>query len=218
MGTYTDMYVLPCYGLRDHSWPVALEQNTIDPTQYRWVHPYGTVFADYCLEAGLLTGPLPANQYDSDNVLYLNFTMKDGLIAVPVQATAVILGKDGEISGGNEAGLYLDGGNPWDVILQVKGEDVFNKPTMSGGKIVKIEQPADITIVNWAAEPEKYYGLNGDTGGVQWVANGAAGAPAKVAAKGHLSSTPTIGGVFKADRLKGTISRTAKAKKIAFIK
>ena len=56
-GTYHDLYVLPVYADVDpekpFQWECELQQHEIDPTRYRWLHPYGEVFAKFCASSGL---------------------------------------------------------------------------------------------------------------------------------------------------------------------
>ena len=44
-GVYTDMYILPLFGKRDCSWELQVQQNTEDPTLFRYVHPPAVAFA-----------------------------------------------------------------------------------------------------------------------------------------------------------------------------
>ena len=79
-GTYHDLYVLPVYADVDpekpFQWECELQQHEIDPTRYRWLHPYGEVFAKFCASSGL--GELAPEEYDSKNQYNFEFICKEG--------------------------------------------------------------------------------------------------------------------------------------------
>ncbi|MDE6286031.1 MAG: hypothetical protein K2L99_03450 [Muribaculaceae bacterium] len=209
MGTYTDMFALPLFGIRDGSWSVEVQQNTEDPRFYRWVHPYGSAYAEWGLENEIFGAgvAVPAAQYDSANELYMNFVVVGNRVAVPVQNTAVILsGQYGAQSGGNIGGFNIESDDEYseDGFDAIENYFATNDPnvnafciaTFSNGKLVMVTQPENATIVSWANAGGKFYQLKDDVGGVNWVADGytKAGAPAKVAKAGKISLYKAMNG------------------------
>ncbi|MDE6271297.1 MAG: hypothetical protein K2M12_10680 [Muribaculaceae bacterium] len=182
-GTYTDMFVLPLYGARDFSWPVQVQQNKEDATLYRWVHPYGSAFKE--LTDQIFQEPWEADTYDSANVMYMNFIIENGLVAVPTQMTGCNLGGQiGQLSAGNMAGLYVAlAGWSFDDILghPQLGEAAFSTATFDGGKLTSVVQPANCTaLVFESDDPGSYHTLKDETGGVQWESSAMEAAPAKM--------------------------------------
>lgn len=210
-GVYTDMYILPLLGKRDCSWELQVQQNTEDPTLFRYVHPYGTAFKEVFEQN--FSDKLGPNMYDSSNVMYLNFTVKDNLVAVPVQSTGVNLLEDqGVLSVGNLAGLYYPDWSFEEILSHPKlGQNCFSIPAFSGDKLVSVTQPADATAIVFATDKEgSYHTLKNDTGGVQWTSQSAAAAPAKVpsARIPSLAAALNAAGVsqtVKADLRKATL-------------
>lgn len=210
-GVYTDMYILPLFGKRDCSWELQVQQNTEDPTLFRYVHPYGTAFKEVFEQN--FSDKLGPNMYDSSNVMYLNFTVKDNLVAVPVQSTGVNLLEDqGVLSVGNLAGLYYPDWSFEEILSHPKlGQNCFSIPAFSGDKLVSVTQPANATAIVFATDKEgSYHTLKNDTGGVQWTSQSAAAAPAKVpsARIPSLAAALNAAGVsqtVKADLRKATL-------------
>lgn len=210
-GVYTDMYILPLLGKRDCSWELQVQQNTEDPTLFRYVHPYGTAFKEVFEQN--FSDKLGPNMYDSSNVMYLNFTVKDNLVAVPVQSTGVNLLEDqGVLSVGNLAGLYYPDWSFEQILSHPKlGQNCFSIPAFSGDKLVSVTQPANATAIVFATDKEgSYHTLKNDTGGVQWTSQSAAAAPAKVpsARIPSLAAALNAAGVsqtVKADLRKATL-------------
>lgn len=210
-GVYTDMYILPLLGKRDCSWELQVQQNTEDPTLFRYVHPYGTAFKEVFEQN--FSDKLGPNMYDSSNVMYLNFTVKDNLVAVPVQSTGVNLLEDqGVLSVGNLAGLYYPDWSFEEILIHPKlGQNCFSIPAFSGDKLVSVTQPANATAIVFATDKEgSYHTLKNDTGGVQWTSQSAAAAPAKVpsARIPSLAAALNAAGVsqtVKADLRKATL-------------
>lgn len=210
-GVYTDMYILPLFGKRDCSWELQVQQNTEDPTLFRYVHPYGTAFKEVFEQN--FSDKLGPNMYDSSNVMYLNFTVKDNLVAVPVQSTGVNLLEDqGVLSAGNLAGLYYPDWSFEEILSHPQlGQNCFSIPAFSGEKLVSVTQPADATAIVFATDKEgSYHTLKNDTGGVQWTSQSAAAAPAKVpsARIPSLAAALNAAGVsqtVKADLRKATL-------------
>lgn len=210
-GVYTDMYILPLLGKRDCSWELQVQQNTEDPTLFRYVHPYGTAFKEVFEQN--FSDKLGPNMYDSSNVMYLNFTVKDNLVAVPVQSTGVNLLEDqGVLSVGNLAGLYYPDWSFEEILSHPKlGQNCFSIPAFSGDKLVSVTQPANATAIVFATDKEGiYHTLKNDTGGVQWTSQSAAAAPAKVpsARIPSLAAALNAAGVsqtVKADLRKATL-------------
>lgn len=210
-GVYTDMYILPLLGKRDCSWELQVQQNTEDPTLFRYVHPYGTAFKEVFEQN--FSDKLGPNMYDSSNVMYLNFTVKDNLVAVPVQSTGVNLLEDqGVLSVGNLAGLYYPDRSFEEILSHPKlGQNCFSIPAFSGDKLVSVTQPANATAIVFATDKEgSYHTLKNDTGGVQWTSQSAAAAPAKVpsARIPSLAAALNAAGVsqtVKADLRKATL-------------
>lgn len=210
-GVYTDMYILPLFGKRDCSWELQVQQNTEDPTLFRYVHPYGTAFKEVFEQN--FSDKLGPNMYDSSNVMYLNFTVKDNLVAVPVQSTGVNLLEDqGVLSVGNLAGIYYPDWSFEEILSHPQlGQNCFSIPAFSGDKLVSVTQPADATAIVFATDKEgSYHTLKNDTGGVQWTSQSAAAAPAKVpsARIPSLAAALNAAGVsqtVKADLRKATL-------------
>lgn len=210
-GVYTDMYILPLLGKRDCSWELQVQQNTEDPTLFRYVHPYGTAFKEVFEQN--FSDKLGPNMYDSSNVMYLNFTVKDNLVAVPVQSTGVNLLEDqGVLSVGNLAGLYYPDWSFEEILSHPQlGQNCFSIPAFSGDKLVSVTQPANATAIVFATDKEgSYHTLKNDTGGVQWTSQSAAAAPAKVpsARIPSLAAALNAAGVsqtVKADLRKATL-------------
>lgn len=210
-GVYTDMYILPLFGKRDCSWELQVQQNTEDPTLFRYVHPYGTAFKEVFEQN--FSDKLGPNMYDSSNVMYLNFTVKDNLVAVPVQSTGVnLLEEQGVLSAGNLAGLYYPDWSFEEILSHPQlGQNCFSIPAFSGEKLVSVTQPADATAIVFATDKEgSYHTLKNDTGGVQWTSQSAAAAPAKVpsARIPSLAAALNAAGVsqtVKADLRKATL-------------
>lgn len=210
-GVYTDMYILPLFGKRDCSWELQVQQNTEDPTLFRYVHPYGTAFKEVFEQN--FSDKLGPNMYDSSNVMYLNFTVKDNLVAVPVQSTGVNLLEDqGVLSAGNLAGIYYPDWSFEEILSHPQlGQNCFSIPAFSGDKLVSVTQPADATAIVFATDKEgSYHTLKNDTGGVQWTSQSAAAAPAKVpsARIPSLAAALNAAGVsqtVKADLRKATL-------------
>lgn len=210
-GVYTDMYILPLLGKRDCSWELQVQQNTEDPTLFRYVHPYGTAFKEVFEQN--FSDKLGPDMYDSSNVMYLNFTVKDNLVAVPVQSTGVNLLEDqGVLSVGNLAGLYYPDWSFEEILSHPKlGQNCFSIPAFSGDKLVSVTQPANATAIVFATDKEgSYHTLKNDTGGVQWTSQSAAAAPAKVpsARIPSLAAALNAAGVsqtVKADLRKATL-------------
>lgn len=210
-GVYTDMYILPLLGKRDCSWELQVQQNTEDPTLFRYVHPYGTAFKEVFEQN--FSDKLGPNMYDSSNVMYLNFTVKDNLVAVPVQSTGVNLLEDqGVLSVGNLAGLYYPDWSFEEILSHPKlDQNCFSIPAFSGDKLVSVTQPANATAIVFATDKEgSYHTLKNDTGGVQWTSQSAAAAPAKVpsARIPSLAAALNAAGVsqtVKADLRKATL-------------
>ncbi len=210
-GVYTDMYILPLLGKRDCSWELQVQQNTEDPTLFRYVHPYGTAFKEVFEQN--FSDKLGPNMYDSSNVMYLNFTVKDNLVAVPVQSTGVnLLEEQGVLSVGNLAGLYYPDWSFEEILSHPKlGQNCFSIPAFSGDKLVSVTQPANATAIVFATDKEgSYHTLKNDTGGVQWTSQSAAAAPAKVpsARIPSLAAALNAAGVsqtVKADLRKATL-------------
>lgn len=210
-GVYTDMYILPLFGKRDCSWELQVQQNTEDPTLFRYVHPYGTAFKEVFEQN--FSDKLGPNMYDSSNVMYLNFTVKDNLVAVPVQSTGVnLLEEQGVLSVGNLAGLYYPDWSFEEILSHPKlGQNCFSIPAFSGDKLVSVTQPANATAIVFATDKEgSYHTLKNDTGGVQWTSQSAAAAPAKVpsARIPSLAAALNAAGVsqtVKADLRKATL-------------
>ncbi len=210
-GVYTDMYILPLLGKRDCSWELQVQQNTEDPTLFRYVHPYGTAFKEVFEQN--FSDKLGPNMYDSSNVMYLNFTVKDNLVAVPVQSTGVnLLEEQGVLSAGNLAGLYYPDWSFEEILSHPKlGQNCFSIPAFSGDKLVSVTQPANATAIVFATDKEgSYHTLKNDTGGVQWTSQSAAAAPAKVpsARIPSLAAALNAAGVsqtVKADLRKATL-------------
>ena len=210
MGTYTDMFALPLFGIRDGIWSVELQQNTEDPRFYRWVHPYGSAYAEWGLENQLFGEgvAVPASYYDSADELYMNFVVVGNRVAVPVQNTAVILNNQqyGAQSGGNLGGYNIESDDDYseDVFDAIDNYIAASNPdanafciaTFSNGKLVMVTQPENATIVTWAKAGDKFYTLKDDIGGVNWVADGytQAGTPAKVAKAGKISLYKAMNG------------------------
>lgn len=210
-GVYTDMYILPLLGKRDCSWELQVQQNTEDPTLFRYVHPYGTAFKEVFEQN--FSDKLGPNMYDSSNVMYLNFTVKDNLVAVPVQSTGVnLLEEQGVLSVGNLAGLCYPDWSFEEILSHPKlGQNCFSIPAFSGDKLVSVTQPANATAIVFATDKEgSYHTLKNDTGGVQWTSQSAAAAPAKVpsARIPSLAAALNAAGVsqtVKADLRKATL-------------
>lgn len=210
-GVYTDMYILPLLGKRDCSWELQVQQNTEDPTLFRYVHPYGTAFKEVFEQN--FSDKLGPNMYDSSNVMYLNFTVKDNLVAVPVQSTGVnLLEEQGVLSAGNLAGLYYPDWSFEEILSHPQlGQNCFSISAFSGEKLVSVTQPADATAIVFATDKEdSYHTLKNDTGGVQWTSQSAAAAPAKVpsARIPSLAAALNAAGVsqtVKADLRKATL-------------
>lgn len=210
-GVYTDMYILPLLGKRDCSWELQVQQNTEDPTLFRYVHPYGTAFKEVFEQN--FSDKLGPNMYDSSNVMYLNFTVKDNLVAVPVQSTGVnLLEEQGVLSAGNLAGLYYPDWSFEEILSHPQlGQNCFSIPAFSGEKLVSVTQLADATAIVFATDKEdSYHTLKNDTGGVQWTSQSAAAAPAKVpsARIPSLAAALNAAGVsqtVKADLRKATL-------------
>lgn len=210
-GVYTDMYILPLFGKRDCSWELQVQQNTEDPTLFRYVHPYGTAFKEVFEQN--FSDKLGPNMYDSSNVMYLNFIVKDNLVAVPVQSTGVNLLEDqGVLSAGNLAGIYYPDWSFEEILSHPQlGQNCFSIPAFSGEKLVSVTQPADATAIVFATDKEgSYHTLKNDTGGVQWTSQSAAAAPAKVpsARIPSLAAALNAAGVsqtVKADLRKATL-------------
>ncbi len=210
-GVYTDMYILPLFGKRDCSWELQVQQNTEDPTLFRYVHPYGTAFKEVFEQN--FSDKLSPNMYDSSNVMYLNFTVKDNLVAVPVQSTGVnLLEEQGVLSVGNLAGIYYPDWSFEEILSHPQlGQNCFSIPAFSGDKLVSVTQPADATAIVFATDKEgSYHTLKNDTGGVQWTSQSAAAAPAKVpsARIPSLAAALNAAGVsqtVKADLRKATL-------------
>ena len=210
-GVYTDMYILPLLGKRDCSWELQVQQNTEDPTLFRYVHPYGTAFKEVFEQN--FSDKLGPNMYDSSNVMYLNFTVKDNLVAVPVQSTGVnLLEEQGVLSAGNLAGLYYPDWSFEEILSHPQlGQNCFSIPAFSGDKLVSVTQPANATAIVFATDKEgSYHTLKNDTGGVQWTSQSAAAAPAKVpsARIPSLAAALNAAGVsqtVKADLRKATL-------------
>ncbi len=210
-GVYTDMYILPLFGKRDCSWELQVQQNTEDPTLFRYVHPYGTAFKEVFEQN--FSDKLGPDMYDSSNVMYLNFIVKDNLVAVPVQSTGVNLLEDqGVLSAGNLAGIYYPDWSFEDILSHPQlGQNCFSIPAFSGDKLVSVTQPANATAIVFATDKEgSYHTLKNDTGGVQWTSQSAAAAPAKVpsARIPSLAAALNAAGVsqtVKADLRKATL-------------
>ncbi len=210
-GVYTDMYILPLFGKRDCSWELQVQQNTEDPTLFRYVHPYGTAFKEVFEQN--FSDKLSPNMYDSSNVMYLNFTVKDNLVAVPVQSTGVnLLEEQGVLSVGNLAGIYYPDWSFEEILSHPQlGQNCFSIPAFSGDKLVSVTQPANATAIVFATDKEgSYHTLKNDTGGVQWTSQSAAAAPAKVpsARIPSLAAALNAAGVsqtVKADLRKATL-------------
>lgn len=210
-GVYTDMYILPLFGKRDCSWELQVQQNTEDPTLFRYVHPYGTAFKEVFEQN--FSDKLGPDMYDSSNVMYLNFIVKDNLVAVPVQSTGVNLLEDqGVLSAGNLAGIYYPDWSFEEILSHPKlGQNCFSIPAFSGDKLVSVTQPANATAIVFATDKEgSYHTLKNDTGGVQWTSQSAAAAPAKVpsARIPSLAAALNAAGVsqtVKADLRKATL-------------
>lgn len=210
-GVYTDMYILPLFGKRDCSWELQVQQNTEDPTLFRYVHPYGTAFKEVFEQN--FSDKLGPDMYDSSNVMYLNFIVKDNLVAVPVQSTGVNLLEDqGVLSAGNLAGIYYPDWSFEEILSHPQlGQNCFSIPAFSGEKLVSVTQPADATAIVFATDKEgSYHTLKNDTGGVQWTSQSAAAAPAKVpsARIPSLAAALNAAGVsqtVKADLRKATL-------------
>lgn len=210
-GVYTDMYILPLFGKRDCSWELQVQQNTEDPTLFRYVHPYGTAFKEVFEQN--FSDKLGPDMYDSSNVMYLNFTVKDNLVAVPVQSTGVNLLEDqGVLSAGNLAGIYYPDWSFEEILSHPQlGQNCFSIPAFSGDKLVSVTQPANATAIVFATDKEgSYHTLKNDTGGVQWTSQSAAAAPAKVpsARIPSLAAALNAAGVsqtVKADLRKATL-------------
>lgn len=183
MGTYTDMFVLPLFGARGYSWQVQVQQNTEDPTIYRWVHPYGSAFK--ALADQIFEDPWEADQYDSANVMYMNFVVQDGLVAIPTQLTGVVIdnGTIGQLSAANQAGMYYASDWTFDDILRHPqlGESKFNTATFNGDKLTSVVQPANNTCLMFETDEEgQYHTLKTDEGGVQWASAAMQGAPVRM--------------------------------------
>lgn len=176
-GTYYDRFCLPMYGMGDtNAWSVAIEQNNEDPNLYRWVHPYGTEFFNYM--ANELKKQLAPTQYDSNNELYVQFRVVDGLVAILPSDSGVMFNEgDGYMTIMNAAGYNLDGGISWDIILANKPE-FFGNAAMDGNKIAEISSNADGSLVSFEFD-EGPYNWRDDNGGLNWV-SGASKAPAKL--------------------------------------
>lgn len=210
-GVYTDMYILPLFGKRDCSWELQVQQNTEDPTLFRYVHPYGTAFKEVFEQN--FSDKLGPDMYDSSNVMYLNFIVKDNLVAVPVQSTGVNLLEDqGVLSAGNLAGIYYPDWSFEEILSHPQlGQNCFSIPAFSGDKLVSVTQPANATAIVFATDKEgSYHTLKNDTGGVQWTSQSAAAAPAKVpsARIPSLAAALNAAGVsqtVKADLRKATL-------------
>ena len=210
-GVYTDMYILPLFGKRDCSWELQVQQNTEDPTLFRYVHPYGTAFKEVFEQN--FSDKLGPDMYDSSNVMYLNFIVKDNLVAVPVQSTGVNLLEDqGVLSAGNLAGIYYPDWSFEEILSHPQlGQNCFSIPAFSGEKLVSVTQPADATAIVFATDKEgSYHTLKNDTGGVQWTSQSAAAAPAKApsARIPSLAAALNAAGVsqtVKADLRKATL-------------
>ena len=203
-GVYTDMYILPLFGKRDCSWELQVQQNTEDPTLFRYVHPYGTAFKEVFEQN--FSDKLGPDMYDSSNVMYLNFIVKDNLVAVPVQSTGVNLLEDqGVLSAGNLAGIYYPDWSFEEILSHPQlGQNCFSIPAFSGEKLVSVTQPADATAIVFATDKEgSYHTLKNDTGGVQWTSQSAAAAPAKVPS----ARIPSLAAALNA----AAVSQTVKA-------
>lgn len=200
MGTYTDMFVLPLFGARGYSWQVQVQQNTEDPTIYRWVHPYGSAFKEVADK--LFQEPWESDQYDSANVMYMNFVVKDGLVVVPTQLTGTAPNSTtGQLSAANQAGMYYAMDWTFDDILKHPqlGEGTFSTATFDGDKLTSVVQPAGNTCLIFESDEEgQYHTLKTDEGGVQWASAAMQGAPVKMPSLKAAYSINSMAGVKNA--------------------
>lgn len=185
-GTYQDILVLPCYYEFENdyiTYECELQQHEIDPTRYRWLHPYGENFAKACAADGL---ELSADQYDSKGQYNLEFIVKDGYAAIPYQATGVTINnEEGMVYIGTLAGIYLSNGNTMEELIGGAPETLniitFDKHdvTKEDGSVEEdveflatvFQQPGNIRL-NFEPNPSGYYKLNSDPGGYNWWEEG----------------------------------------------
>jgi len=182
-GMYQDLLVLPCYFELDEPgrWECELQQHEVDPTRFRWVHPYGDNFAKW-LSANDF-GEADPSQYDSKNELYIEFIADaEGNVLIPYQPTGVTINADeGMLYVCNLAGMYYTlGQNSFETILGAMPE-AFNY--MTWGKD-KDEDGNEIDVVNtifqgpgllrleFSPNPSSVYSLTNDPGGYNWWREG----------------------------------------------
>lgn len=210
-GTYTDRYCMPMYGMGfDNSWTVAIEQNVTDPTIYRWVHPYGSVFAAYFKKAQ--NKDLSPAQYDSEDELYLQFQIKDGNVAVLSTDCGVLFNSgDGYMTVGNKAGYLISQGASFENALQ-RYPQFFGTAKFEGGKLVSVSEPEENVAVSFSNDPEGPYGIKDDEGGIQWLADGASAAQAKAPSlkRAMSSSALKVRSKFNDSDVKTVSLRTAR--------
>lgn len=175
-GTYTDGFIT--YGLYTEeplglSYECDLEQNDLDPTRYRWVHPYGDNFAKACAAAdgGFA---LAAGEYDSDNKYYLEFYAKDGYAVIPFQMLGFALdADDGQLGVANEAGYILENSGISASEAGAYLNTLINNysDAMSTFADGIFSTPAELALVYIAGVDGWYYGNRaGDV--VNWYAEG----------------------------------------------
>ncbi len=177
-GTYNDLLVLPCYVDLEEpaTWECELQQHEIDPTRFRWVHPYGENFAKYCASAGL--GTLEPNEYDSKNEHYIEFYIVKNKVIIRYQFTGTEIGNDGPLYICNRGGRY-SGNTPLEIAENAPdecGDAEFETIEDEDGKefetIRTIFQGPNLLLLAFEPDPDGYYSLTNDPGGYNWWREG----------------------------------------------
>ena len=177
-GTYNDLLVLPCYVDLEEpaTWECELQQHEIDPTRFRWVHPYGENFAKYYASAGL--GTLEPNEYDSKNEHYIEFYIVKNKVIIRYQFTGTEIGNDGPLYICNRGGRY-SGNTPLEIAENAPdecGDAEFETIEDEDGKefetIRTIFQGPNLLLLAFEPDPDGYYSLTNDPGGYNWWREG----------------------------------------------
>lgn len=140
-GTYRDCWLLAMTKFSEDpefnpEWECELQQHEIEPTRYRWVHPYGENFAKFCAANGV--GTLEDSEYDSKGQYYVEFVCdpKYGKAVVPMQSLGFQFFSDGVMTILNDAYYIMASENK--TYAQVATEDPESCGDVTYGK-VKVE-------------------------------------------------------------------------------
>ena len=177
MGTFTDFWALPIYGITPekypeltNQWEVELQRNDIEPNRYRWKNPYGENFAKYCAANDI--GTLEPQEYDSQNKYYIEFVLgSNGNAVVPYGqlSGATLNEEEGMIVVGTMGGYYYTNqGVSVDVIYANMPETVSHFDATPGKEI--FSTPSGSSIVGLANDPDGPYVPNYNPGGYVWYA------------------------------------------------